>query len=272
METNLKKIFVLKKQTMFLQDCIDQVMVLTLESKTQVHKDIETHLSAFGLIPTFFKVKGVFNKKNNGQGKLSLSQILSHETPDEVSKDIYENHIEMIRKAYNKGWDRVLFLEDDARFEPSIDKKQIVNIQNFLKTKEWDIFYLGYCPWPYIISFPLSPNIVRIPSPLLAHSYILSRSGMKKVLDYHQSVVLPSKKPIHFDKMLAELTDCVKVGTYPTICFQKDEPALFKEAQEKLAIPFSFKAINKCLEHFALLWPILVLLLLIFWAVRKFKQ
>lgn len=255
---------------MVLNDCINEVMVLTLESKLKEHQEIKQHLKKYGMDPVLYKVTGISTKKNNGKGTLSMSQILSHNAPDEVSMDIYKNHIMMIQEAYSKGYDRVLFLEDDARFEDKLDPIQIQNIKYVLKNKEWDIFYLGYCPWPYVISFPVSPNIVRIPSPLLAHAYILSRSGMEKILEHHNSTVLPSKQNVHMDKVLSEIKGFYKLGTYPSICYQKNDPGLFKEAKNKMKLPFGFKKVCKFLEHFALLWPILVLLIVIFLIVRYY--
>lgn len=256
---------------MFLDDCIQQTKVLILESRKRDEKEIQDHLSCYNIVPEFFRVKGVQNKQNNGKGELSVSQIMAHNAPDEISNDIYLNHIGMIRDAYEQGLDRVLFLEEDARFEASIDKNQLKNIKHFLKTKEWDIFYLGYCPWPYVISFPVSQNIVRIPSPLLAHAYILSRTGMEKILQYHETHILPKQKYFHFDKVLAEIS-MTKMGTYPSICFQKKDPGLFKEVKKTMKLPFHFKTLCRFLEHLALLWPILILLILIFLLVRKWSR
>ena len=257
---------------MFLQDCIHKVMVLTLESRRQEQEDIQTHLKKWGMIPTFYKVKGVDSKTNNGKGSLSVSQIFRHNAPDEVSMDIYMNHIAMIQEAYKKGQDRVLFMEEDARFEDWIDGSQIENIKTFLLTKEWDIFYLGYCPWPYIISFPISPNVVRIPSPLLAHAYILSRTGMEKILQYHETIVKHSSQYFHIDKVLSEIPDTLKMGTYPSICYQKNDPGLYQEAKQKMYLPFHFKTVCRFLEHFALLWPILTVLICIYLLVRYYMK
>lgn len=256
---------------MFLDDCIQQTKVLILESRKAEEKEIQGHLLPYNIVPQFYRVKGVQNKLNNGKGELSVSQIMAHNAPDEISNDIYLNHIGMIQEAYNQGLDRVLFLEEDARFEVSIDKTQLKNIQEFLKKQDWDIFYLGYCPWPYVITFPVSQNIVRIPSPLLAHAYILSRSGMEKVLQYHETKVLPTKQFCHFDKVLTEIS-MKKMGTYPSICFQKKDPGLFKEVKKTMKLPFHFRAVCRFLEHLALLWPILMVLVVAFLLVRRFLR
>ena len=127
----------------------------------------------------------------------------------------------------------------------------------------WDIFYLGSCPWPVILSFPVAFNIVSIPSPHLGHSYILNRRGMKKILDRHLLDSFINIPIMHVDKLFATMPNLNKKGTYPSICFQQKSPTLFKEAQKKLYIPLEFNQINKILETIAITWPILLFLIIL---------
>lgn len=255
-----------------LRECANEVVVLTLETNTKTHEEITNHLQLYGLNPKLYKVKGVANRKNDGNGKATMYQVFTHTLIDDVSKDILKNHMDIIRDAYGRGVERLMVLEDDARFVKELDKQQVKNMIQFLKKGQWDIFFLGYCPWPYAVSFPIQPNIVSIPTPLLAHAYIINRSGMEKMLEYYNRQIKENKEVYQVDKMFSILPDFKKTGAYPSICFQNKSPALFDYSRERLKLPFEFNTLCKYMEHFALLWPIFVLLVGIYLWIRWYMS
>jgi len=253
---------------MALRELSIHTMILSLESSTENHVDIKRHFSEMGIEDyILYKVKGCHEKKVNNGGvdeNTSLLDIFTHSMVDDTSHDIYKNHMSMIRKAYHKGLERVLFMEEDARFEKHSSRDQVVKIKSWLdeNPEAWDIFYLGSCPWPVIISFPVAVNIVSIPSPHLGHSYILNRRGMKKILDRDLLDSIIDLPIMHVDKLFASMTNLEKKGTYPSICFQQKSPALFEEAKKKMYIPMEFNQVNKIIETIAILWPLCILFLL----------
>jgi len=253
---------------MALQELSIYTMVLTLESSIENHADIEQHFLEMGIEDySLYKVPGCNHKTKNTGGvdeNTSLFDVFAHSMVDDTSHDIYKNHMSMIRKAYHRGLERVLFMEEDARFEKHSSRDQIVKIKSWLdeNPKAWDIFYLGSCPWPVIVSFPVAVNIVSIPSPYLCHSYILNRRGMKKILDRDLLDSIINLPIIHVDKLFASMTNLEKKGTYPSICFQQKSPALFEEAKKKMYLPMEFNQVNKIIETIAILWPLCILFLL----------
>jgi len=253
---------------MSLSSLSDKTIVLALANSTC--DALRKNLMENGIVdPMFYRVRGNAKKRNNGgvTKDTTLMEILAHNKADETSLDIYHNHIGMIRHAYQAGYERALFMEEDARFENDMDASQVARVIAWIReNQEWDIFYLGYCPWPVVVSFPISTNIVDIPSPYLGHCYLLSRRGMKKILDYHP---IRQKKICHIDKVLANIPGLVKRGTYPALCFQEKEPALYREAQKKLYLPLSFRRLCKIMETVALLWPILFVLLLVYYVTKR---
>ena len=108
----------------------------------------------------------------------------------------------------------MLIFEDDARFNIPINKKRISKVFRWLKTNEnkWDIFYFGYAPWPVIFSRIESDSIVQLYHPLLSHSYIINRRGMRKILKMKYN-------NINYDVFLAK-SNLKKYGMFPAICYQ----------------------------------------------------
>lgn len=252
-----------------LSSIVDCTLVLTLASRKDRHRTIFHHLKDdLGMENVYlYTVEGNRKKQQNNGGDrtIGLMEILTHSATDETSNDIFKNHIAMIRWAYERGYQRVLFLEEDARFD-SIDEAMIRRAGAWMDHNEWDIFYVGYCTWPIVAAFPVAINIVRLPSPYLCHAYIMNRTGMEKILNY------PASKDMHIDKFLATMPNLIKVGIYPSICFQENEPALYEEAKKKLHIPLSFRTMSRTLEMVAVLWPIVFIFILCFYLILRYKR
>lgn len=230
-------------------------VVLTLESKRD--DAILSHLyeNGFGKI-TLYKVPAARKESNDGGGG-NLIDILTYSLTDETSDNIFLNHVGMIRWAYDNHFSRVLFLEDDARFDP-VRGDVVKRLEKWMDANEWDIFYLGYCPWPLVFMYPVAVNVVRIPSPYLTHSYILSRAGMKKILDS----ISASTPSIHIDKHISRITGLKKIGIYPSVCYQSKDPALYDVARSKMRLPMSFRTMCRFLEVLAIMWPVIIAVML----------
>lgn len=244
---------------------IDKIFVLSLiKHKDSVKKKFNTIFSENREKLSFEFVRGVGSNKNDGQFDSNLFSILQHSTVDDISMNIFHNHIQIIKKAVDLKLNQICILEDDAIFD-SISEQKMETINRWLDEHEWDIFYLGYCNWPYIVSFPtLTPGIIRPMSPLTAHGYLVSKSGMTKILDILMKE--PKNKLLHIDKFYAQTKDFKKYGIFPMICHQDKNPALFLKACDKMNLKnIEFKRICQCNEWISIIiFLILVFIFVIF--------
>jgi len=218
---------------------IDQIYLLKLKSHAFPDRLYHQLESYFPSIPIqIHEVLGVSTGKNEGDMKLSTWDILSHQKPDRVAMDITHNHLIMMQRAFQPDHvQHVLFLEEDAILE-----KQDLFLRTWKKVCQsvspFDILYLGYCNWPWLLSFYVSSCLVRPMSPLLAHAYIVSRSGYSKIQRYWTDI-LETKKEIHFDKLLGQIPSFQKLAVHPILAYQSKNPALMTKLTDQWNIHIS---------------------------------
>lgn len=239
---------------------VDKVVILTTENKV-TDKWKKRYLDFFPENKVdFFITKGVGATQNGGNMDESLGTILSHQSIDAVSKDILKNHLKIIETSLQSNVQNVMILEDDAIF-PKWNESKWKRMESWLEKNKntWDIFFLGYCQWPYMFSFMVHRNIVKLTSPLTAHAYILNRNGMEKILQAMQ--VEPKRHNQHVDKIFASIPHFNKYGAFPMICFQEKCPGLYLKACDKLGQRILFSTWCKWNEWISLLIPILLFLI-----------
>jgi len=95
----------------------------------------------------------------------------------------FESHINLIKKAWDSGCENVLIFEDDI-YPNQITFEKLKEVVGFIRNEDWDIFYLGICP--FFFSIPVKKqnykNIYRLKSNC-THAYIMNREYMGKVKD-----------------------------------------------------------------------------------------
>jgi GR25 family glycosyltransferase involved in LPS biosynthesis len=104
----------------------------------------------------------------------------------------FESHINVIKKAYNEGYNNILIFEDDIRPSIFYDEKILDEAITFMKTNNWDIFYLGY----FVIDDELkvlkiknnNKNIFQF-NACAAHAYCLNRKSMEKILNVYEKYI-----------------------------------------------------------------------------------
>jgi hypothetical protein len=217
----------------------EKIYVLGLESKDT--PDWRKNFDSF--IPNdkleFCIKKGAKNPKNEGKMDCSMLEILNHSNINNVSMDIFKNHIDIMKNALQSNYNCVMILEDDASF-PNWNEQKWQKIQNWLSSnKNWDIFYLGYCSWPSLFSILVNRDIVRLFAPLCLHGYIINKQGIQKILE--QLEMKDYAKLYHVDKYIGYKAPLKKFGAFPMICFQKECPALYLKACDKMGVRFQFK-------------------------------
>ena len=245
---------------------VDKVYVLGLQKKEEKIRKYFNQIFPESKLLYFF-TNGVGATQNDGQMQSSLWNILTHSTIDNVSMDIFSNHMKMIQEAYQSNYQNVLFLEDDARF-PSWNQKQWQEIEIWLQNNQqvWDIFYLGYCNWPWIWSILKSKHVVQLYSPLAAHAYLLNRRGMERILSTLQKN--PEWRKKHIDKFFCEVPNLQKHGAYPMMSFQETCPGLYLKACDKLHTRILFSTCCKWNENISILFPILFIFFLTFFTTH----
>jgi hypothetical protein len=249
-------------------EILERVYVLTLKGKdtTELKKYLSTF---FGDRLTMYETEGTQKKTNGGRIQTSLWKIMRHDEIDDTSLDITKNHVSMIRDAYGRGMNMVLFLEDDARFDniPSTEKQQRVSEWLQKHQRDWDIFYLGYCLWPLFLSVFATRDVVRIYTPLTTHGYILNRQGMEKVLTFFDHG--GERCLDHIDKIYQQMPHFRKYALFPMMCFQSSDPALYTKACDHLGVSIGFSRVCRWVEFLAVLVPFFVIVMVLIWILKK---
>ena len=176
----------------------------------------------------------------------------------------------MIREAHSQGHELVLFLEDDALFTPiSVEKERRLQEWMLKNTKKWDIFFMGYCPWPVLSTMMVHRDVVRVFTPVCAHAYVLHRKGMEKMLMFLEN---PDHRKWHFDKIFNKIPNFRKYAAFPMISFQEVGPALYTKAIDRVGVNLSFTTLCRGMEFVSLLLPVIILLLLVYFVFQKIKK
>jgi GR25 family glycosyltransferase involved in LPS biosynthesis len=100
----------------------------------------------------------------------------------------FESHLNIIRSCYQDQLKNVLIFEDDFSPTPSYQTDIIKEIVTFLdKNPNYEYFQLGYTIIPteipsYLTTQSLGNNILKY-NGNTTHAYVLTRAGMKRVLE-----------------------------------------------------------------------------------------
>lgn len=95
---------------------------------------------------------------------------------------VTENHLKCYRDALEKGFERVLVLEDDCEFLPEIENLEAVLREwNFLREEDrrTDILYLG--GWVMDVNTPVTAHLNHVSRITCLHSYMPTVDLMKKL-------------------------------------------------------------------------------------------
>jgi len=244
---------------------IDKIYILKLQNNdtSVLEKTIHETFPSIGI--RYFEVEKKQNESNEGKMELSLWDIMKHDRVDAVAKDIAKNHIHMVMDAYQQKYKTVLIVEEDAIIEKN---NHWPDAQKWLGANEWDIFYLGYCNWPVLCSFFITPHIVKLYTPLLAHAYLLNKQGMEKILNYTEKG--HKNMDQHIDKMYTRIPSFHKFGMYPMMVHQTKNAALFTKACDKMNINVSMTSLCKINQSLSLCIPIIVIILFVIILLRYF--
>ena len=168
-------------------DFFDEIVCINLESRKDKRKQAEN----------------VFNKLN-----IPAKFYTAIKSPHGGKYGCFESHINVIRKAYQKGLNNILIFEDDVLPSMYYSIDIINNCINFMKNnKNWDLFYLGYCiggPLKFIFLPNIIKNDIHIGNILCCHAYAVNRPIMKDILDKSKYYLKNPNNIIHIDDFYVE--------------------------------------------------------------------
>jgi len=184
-----------------LRMLVEKIMVLTLPIFPRREEKMRYHLvEECGVVSgvSFFHGKVGLQpgdvSERFSEKELSMMDFLylSPELNDEVAQNIAENHLAMIRHAYEEesGARHVLFMEDDARVDREVfSAEQSRWLRHFLERSDTDMLHLGCMPfsaglyrYPYVMQ--------NLSMTLCAHAYVLTRRGMARFWRMRRSIRL----------------------------------------------------------------------------------
>jgi len=259
-------------------DFVDYVYILCLEGETVRHEDITRHLLSVGFQSSqivLFIRPGKRRDNDVGNRVIRLFDVIFRYSSliNEVTRKIAMDHFFMIEEALNKcenkPFARILFLEDDARFD-NFCWNTIHSIRQFVRCVHyrWDQILLGYCPLS--CSYFLTPHIIHVGNTRLRHASILSMEGMQKMIDFKNKEF--GRCPCPFDIVGNRILHFRKLAVFPMMCFQKEEPALYRRIAHNLCYPLPFSEICRCLEMLCLCCPVWFPMVIILFGIILYQK
>ena len=198
---------------MKLQEFVDAGYYINLDYKTGRRAKMEQMLAHYGW--------------QNLVSRISAAQAFDHDvvcgygTPDWKAcvAACATSHAKAVRDAKEKGYSRVLILEDDAaiyedQLEPAVLKLERA-LESLSKIPEWDVFLLGSMLLDNELEMA-APGLIRVRSFNGAHAYILNAKAFDAVLrDCPPNDVIP------YDHVLLRLN--AVFSAYPIVAVQAAE-------------------------------------------------
>jgi GR25 family glycosyltransferase involved in LPS biosynthesis len=191
----------------------------------------------------------------------------AHKHPKGGRYGCFDSHIQIIRHAYNSGYNNVLVFEDDFMPTPAYSTKLVKQSIDFMKSNtDWDIFYYGYGSVKidnktnkisHILEAKLYvDNIVQF-NPYSTHSICYSRRAMKKILENYEKYI----HHLHIDVLIGSYLDLKNYCIVPMLFDQiyaddyNVEPSNISETfNRKILYPiFGFSKLNyviSCMKHY----------------------
>lgn len=233
----------------------EQVSCITVDTKSKRARDIQSNLKQVGLACDFYVFERVAESNvADVPENTKLIDILKYGSNmvGPSGRSLAQNHVWVIEQAFIQNKQNVLVLEDDAEFDLELTSKYMPGIVDWLKNHDWDIFNFGAVQFPVPLRIQVSPGVaVGIGQALLGHCYALSRSGMLRVLEMWYSYNRPL---LHIDKSYANLFRGKYHLANPSLSYQTEKPAIFRQAMGLLPCLISDKLDLKTFKEFCQLY------------------
>lgn len=113
------------------------------------------------------------------------TQFVINERQNNPKKGCFESHINLIKESKERGYSKILILEDDARMVPPNREELTIRINESLKWLDnnkpsWKYFLLGF--FPVKSKRTKNPHIFNLKCTFLAHAYIVNLKNIETPL------------------------------------------------------------------------------------------
>jgi glycosyl transferase, family 25 len=183
-------------------DQIDAILIVNMAHRTDRWEQLEKQLSEIGVADKMVQIEAIDGKTLPGY--LEKPWFRSH-TPENVSRmkagsaGCCLSHRKAIQYAKDKGFKRILLMEDDALFNHNLKGKEGTAIGTILEDlNAWDMFYLGFYQKlnKHHVAVDIKSDegnlqLWRIRGPLMFHATIINASIYGQLL-----AGLPTEKNI----------------------------------------------------------------------------
>jgi len=180
---------------------------------------------------------------------------------DNTCQSLTKNHLRLIKESYDKGHQRILIFEDDARWNKPLDKNKLKRSLQWIEENDPDIFFFGYVSYPNVLGRSVNKDIVQTFNPLLSHAYILNRKAMNFILNDYNKII---EENIAIDNYYAYYTSKMKkYAVFPSLNYQCAEPYYFKKTKEALGLEFisfnTFMNISNTITYYSDYFGIIII-------------
>ena len=150
--------------------------IINLKQDTDKYKRMKIRLQNIGLKHTRFDaINGKYIKDRYDD------LIMNKEFIPRSAIGCALSHYQVIEGAYNSGYENVLILEEDFYLNKEFSKFPVFELNHL--DDDWSICYLGRSPLEKDKEESVNESIVRCKYTFNTHAYMISRKGMKEILD-----------------------------------------------------------------------------------------
>ena len=162
-----------------LNTMVDKIFIINLQNRKDKYKRIVKQLHHLN-ITNYERLDAIRPSDNMIRSNPFLSTLNNNSIYGRGVIGCKMSHIKAIRKSKERGYEKVLILEDDAEFHPDFPER-IKQVNKQLQTLQWDMLYLGANHESKGI--PLTDNIKRCYQAFTTSSYIIKSNVYDLVLE-----------------------------------------------------------------------------------------
>jgi GR25 family glycosyltransferase involved in LPS biosynthesis len=161
-------------------DFFDKIFYINLDSRTDRREFMEEQFKKYGINAERFPAVSLTKEQNDDLVKRGCN-FYDDSRPEYAPriKSCTISHLMILLKAKMMQYENYLILEDDVLFDENIINN-LINSINELKTKNWDMYYLGCNPLEY---YKESENLGRVIRTTTTHAYSINKKFYNKILD-----------------------------------------------------------------------------------------